>query len=98
MTPTSHKGKGIKTVMRRPVPISPKFAERQAKLAVGRASDAPLLTKPNGRPWVKSDHYEWFVVAAKHFAAARAVSIDRKFVVVDNSGSKVVRPCSLTKR
>ena len=56
MMPASRKGKGVKKVMRRPVPISPELAARLAAAVEGRAPTAPLLVKPSGEPWKKSDH------------------------------------------
>lgn len=67
MMPTSRKGKGRKTVMRRPVPIPAGLAAKLHTLTAGRSATAPLLTKPSGQPWHKSDHSRLFrraVVAA----------------------------------
>ena len=56
MIPASRKGKGLKKVMRRPVPISPQLAAELAVAIESRTAIAPLLLKPNGDPWKKSDH------------------------------------------
>ncbi len=63
MMPASHKGKGTKAILRRPVPIGAGLAQRLKDAAAERPGDAPLLTKPTtgcwrtgGKPWGKSDH------------------------------------------
>ncbi len=56
MMPASRKGKGVKKVMRRPVPIPSGLAAVLATTAEGQASTAPLLVKSSGVPWKKSDH------------------------------------------
>jgi integrase len=65
LIPASRKGKGTKAVLRRPVPISPALADRLAAAASGRPVIAPLLVKPSGSPWRKSDHSRLFSRAAK---------------------------------
>jgi integrase len=60
MVPASHKGKGSKSIVRRPVPISTGLAERLGEAAKGRPESAPLLTKPSGEPWKQSDHTRLF--------------------------------------
>jgi integrase len=60
MMPSSRKGRGQKKVSRRPVPIPIGLAAKLHKAAKGRAPTAPLLTKPNGEPWKKSDHSRLF--------------------------------------
>jgi integrase len=56
MMPSSKKGKGRKRIERRPVPIPAALAVRLLDNAADRPDDAPLLTKPSGEPWRKSDH------------------------------------------
>jgi integrase len=56
MMPASAKGKGSKAVLRRPVPIGAGLASKLCALTVGRAATVPMLTKPSGEPWSKSDH------------------------------------------
>jgi integrase len=65
MVPTSRKGKGTKKVLRRPVPIPGRLAERLQTLAADRPRTAPLLARPSGAPWKKSDHSRLFARAAK---------------------------------
>ena len=65
MMPTSRKGKGRKTVSHRPVPITAGLAARLADAAAERSALAPLLVKPGGDPWRKSDHSRLFARAAK---------------------------------
>jgi len=65
MMPTSRKGKAIKKVMRRPVPIPTSLAARLCALTPDRLPSAPLLVKPSGEPWKKSDHSRLFRRAAK---------------------------------
>ena len=63
--PSSRKGRGQKKIARRPVPIPASLAMKLRQLAAGRAPDAPLLTKPSGDRWRKSDHSRLFARAAK---------------------------------
>jgi integrase len=60
MMPSSRKGRGQKKIARRPVPIPPSLAVRLLVGAQGHAVDAPLLVKPSGEPWRKSDHLRLF--------------------------------------
>jgi integrase len=64
MMPSSRKGRGQK-ISRRPVPIPAGLAAKLRNSAEGRTEDAPLLTKPIGAPWKKSDHSRLFVRAVK---------------------------------
>jgi integrase len=57
--PSSRKGKGVKAT-RRQVPIPPPLAKRLRITVKGKPEDAPLLTKPSGGPWKKSDHLRPF--------------------------------------
>jgi integrase len=68
--PASRKGKGGKKLMRRPVPISAGLAARLTSTAEGRAPTAPLLVKPSGEPWKKSDQSRPFS------RVARSVGLD----------------------
>jgi integrase len=72
MMPTSRKGNGKKTILRRPVPISADYAKRLRETAQGKAADAPLFVKPSGAPWSKSDHYRLFARVLK----AEGVAVD----------------------
>jgi integrase len=65
MMPVSRKGRGQKNATHRPVPISAALAKRLAASVSGRPSRAPLLVKPSGEPWRKSDHSRLFARAAK---------------------------------
>jgi integrase len=57
MMPSSRKGKGVKKFIRRPVPIPVILALRLRVAASKRgAADLPLLAKPSGERWSKSDH------------------------------------------
>jgi integrase len=56
MMPSARKGRARKQIERRPVPIPINLAMVLKKAGSGRASEAPLLTKPNGEPWRHSDH------------------------------------------
>ncbi len=53
MMPASRKGKGRKAKSHYPVPISAELAERLA--AMDRPANAPLLTRPSGKPWKRSN-------------------------------------------
>jgi len=65
MMPTSRKGKGIKKVLRRPVPITKGLAKKLRASAGTRPPTSPLLVKPSGEPWAKSDHSRPFARAVK---------------------------------
>jgi integrase len=65
MMPASRKGKGVKKVMRRPVPISVGVAAGLAAAVEGQAPTVPLLVKPSGGPWKKSDHARPFARVAR---------------------------------
>jgi integrase len=65
MMPSSRKGRGKKTITRRPVPIPASLAAKLRRIAEGRAPTAPLLTKPSGDPWKKSDHSRPFARVAR---------------------------------
>jgi integrase len=56
MMPSSKKGKGVKKITHKPVPISPGLAQKLRRAAGKRAPSAPLLLKPTGERWAKSDH------------------------------------------
>jgi integrase len=64
LMPTSRKGKGKKTTRRRPVPIPHGLATRLRVLTADRPATAPLLVKPSGATWKKSDHSRPFARAA----------------------------------
>jgi integrase len=64
MMPASAKGNKGKVAVRRPVPIGAPLAARLAQAAEGRPPTAPLLTKPSGQQWHKSDHAKLFARAA----------------------------------
>jgi integrase len=63
LMPTSRKGKGKKTTRRRPVPIPHGLATRLRVLTADRPATAPLLVKPSGATWKKSDHSRPFARA-----------------------------------
>jgi len=65
MMPTSRKGKGRKMVQHRPVPIPKGLAAKLRVQTVDRPATAPLLPKPSGTSWKKSDHSRLFARAAK---------------------------------
>ena len=65
MIPSSRKGRGRKSLTHRPVPIPPVLAKRLAVSAASRPSIAPLIVKPSGEPWRKSDHSRLFARAAR---------------------------------
>ncbi len=54
--PASAKGKGDKAVLRHMVPIGAALAARLRVAAADRPATAPLLLKPSGDRWRKSDH------------------------------------------
>ena len=70
MIPSSKKGRGRKTVLRRPVPIRATLA---AKLS--NSHEGTLLRKPTGAPWSKSDHSRPFARAARLCGLGSEVTI-----------------------
>jgi integrase len=60
MMPSSRKGRGQKKVTHVPVPIPVSVAEKLKQVTEGKATDAPLLTKPSGERWKQSDHSRSF--------------------------------------
>jgi integrase len=54
--PSSKKGRSLRKVSRRQVPIPATLADRLRIATAGKALDAPLLTKPHGSAWSKGDH------------------------------------------
>jgi integrase len=65
MMPSSRKGKGKKTMQRRPVPIPHGLATKLRSRSVDRPATTPLLVKPSGVGWKKSDHSRLFARSAK---------------------------------
>jgi integrase len=65
MMPSSKKGKKEKKITHRPVPIPAGLAARLQVVAEGRPATDPLLLKPSGARWRKSDHSRPFARAAK---------------------------------
>jgi integrase len=65
LMPASRKGRGAKATLRRPVPISSALAGRLAASDCNRPAITPLLTKPSGAPWRKSDHSRLFARSAR---------------------------------
>lgn len=65
LMPSSKKGKGKKAVQHRPVPIPAGLAARLVETAKGRPASSPLLRKPSGEAWSKSDHARLFERAAR---------------------------------
>jgi integrase len=76
MMPSSRKGRGKKTIARRPVPIPAGLAARLRAFGQNRGANEPLLVKPSGTPWKKSDHSRLFV------RTARKAGLDPKEVTI----------------
>jgi hypothetical protein len=55
MMPSSLKGKGVKRIDRKPVPIPASLATTLRQAAGDRSDDALLLLKPDGSAWGVSD-------------------------------------------
>jgi integrase len=60
MMPSSRKGRGQKKVTHVPVPVPTSVAEKLKRASEGKATEAPLLTKPSGERWKQSDHSRLF--------------------------------------
>jgi hypothetical protein len=58
MMPSSRKGKGIKRIERKPVPITSTLAEQLRQAAGNRTRTEPLLLRTDGAPWqpAKADY------------------------------------------
>jgi integrase len=65
MMPTSRKGRGVKTVQRRPVPVPPSLAVKLRAFAADRPATAPLLLKPSGESWGPCNHSRPFARIAE---------------------------------
>jgi integrase len=65
LVPASRKGKGAKAILRRPLPIPSGLAARLSTSISNRPAVAPLLVKPSGATWHKSDHSRLFARAAR---------------------------------
>jgi len=93
MMPASNKGKGSKVGLRRPVPIGLPLASRLAKAAKDRAPNAPLLTKPSGEPWKKSDHSRLFkrIVAECGLDDWKALGLSDEVTIYALRHSSIVR-------
>jgi hypothetical protein len=65
MMPSSRKGKGIKRIERKPVPITASLAAGLQQAAGDRARTEPLLLRADGTPWqpAKADYRLPFVRA-----------------------------------
>ncbi|HXC28639.1 MAG TPA: tyrosine-type recombinase/integrase [Stellaceae bacterium] len=66
MMPVSRKGRGQKKITHQPVPIPSGLADRLSKGVAEKSLDRPLLLKPGGAPWKKSDHREPFKRVTRH--------------------------------
>jgi integrase len=60
MMPSSRKGRGVKKITRRPVPIPASLAARLQQTIGDRARNEPLLLRADGTPWQPSrGDYRW---------------------------------------
>lgn len=64
MMPASRKGRGEKKITHSPVAIPEALALRLKQAGKGKATRDPLLIKPSGEPWRRSDHTRLFARAA----------------------------------
>jgi site-specific recombinase XerD len=74
MMPSSRKGRGVKKIARTPVPITRSLASKLRHAAAGRAEDAWLLVRANGKPFMRSGHTDRFKRTVDH-AGIAGVSI-----------------------
>src|SRR5206468_3178229 len=58
--PVSRKGRGVRKILHRPVPISSALAAKLKLFAKGKPKSALLLSKADGTPWVKDNHWKPF--------------------------------------
>jgi integrase len=87
MLPSSKKGRGRKYIDRRPVPIPASLARRLQSVARDRPGEAPLLTKPSGGQWHKSNHIRNFARAVQ----AAGIDEPNKVTVYALRHSSIVR-------
>lgn len=90
MMPSSKKGKGIKKVLRRPVPIPLALARKLRKAVGDRPVTAPLLVKPSGGEWRKSHHIRPFhraVIAV--FTADRQADGEKARIEDESKGERI---------
>jgi integrase len=59
LMPRSRKGKGVKSIIRRPIPLPPALIARLQAEAAGRPAFEPLLRRPNGQAWRTGDQNKW---------------------------------------
>ena len=85
MMPSSRKGKGVKKIERRPVPVPTDLAKRLKEAVKDKAATSPLLVKPSGERWHKTDHIRPFKRSVKKLADDAAKSkADKKPIKVDD--------------
>ena len=65
MMPSARKGRGLRRVLRRPVPIPSSLASRLRAHSHSRSNDAPLLAKLGACGWRKSDQTRPFREAVR---------------------------------
>jgi integrase len=78
MMPSSRKGKGVKRIERKPVPITSSLAAQLGQAAGNRARTQPLLLRADGRPWqpARADYRKPFI------RAVTRVGLDPKIVTL----------------
>ena len=59
MMPSSRKGKGVKRITRKPVPITADLAAKLTRAAGKRVSTDPLLLRADGKPWRPENQDYW---------------------------------------
>jgi integrase len=73
MMPRSVKGRGVKSIGRRPIPIPPPLIERLRAAAGDRPAGDALLLRPDGRPWKTGNHSQPFALALAAAGLPRVV-------------------------
>jgi integrase len=65
MMPSSRKGKGVKRIERKPVPLTPGLASQLRQAAGNRGRTEPLLLRADGTPWqpARTDYRRPFIRA-----------------------------------
>jgi integrase len=76
MMPSSRKGRGIKKITRRPVPIPASLAARLRQAAGDRTRTEPLLLRADGAPWQPTrGDYRWPFVRVAGKAGLNPVTV-----------------------
>ncbi|NNM72432.1 tyrosine-type recombinase/integrase [Enterovirga aerilata] len=95
MMPSAKKGRGVKKVRHRPVPIASSLARRLAAHASGREGEEPLLLKHARSSWRRSDHTRLFARAIRF---AELTDEDVRPIKLEDVTMYALRHSSITRQ